>query len=196
MTTSDRPDDVSATTTESVRADEPAAPEPDRERFADDRPADALSAPTDDSDALSAPSDNGADALSAQTDNAADALSAPTDDAAEESADEGAATPEPAPAQSEGQAAEQSHEHLLPSDVGMDFSARWQAIQQGFVDDPRTAVADADKLVGDVLQRLSSTFDEQHKALEHQWSDGEPDTEDLRTALRRYRDFFERLLTI
>jgi hypothetical protein len=85
---------------------------------------------------------------------------------------------------------------LVPDDVVVDFRARWDVIQQGFVDDPRTAVTDADKLVGDVLQRLSSTFDKQHQSLEGQWADGEPSTEDLRGALQRYRAFFDRLLTL
>jgi len=78
----------------------------------------------------------------------------------------------------------------------MDFQARWEAIQQGFVDNPRTAVTEADTLVADVLQRLSATFENQHQELESQWSDGEPSTEDLRGALQRYRDFFDRLLAI
>ncbi|MEV6417949.1 hypothetical protein [Kribbella sp. NPDC051718] len=88
------------------------------------------------------------------------------------------------------------NEPLVPTTEGVDFKARWDVIQQGFVDDPRTAVTDADKLVGDVLDRLSTTFDEQHRTLEGQWSNGEPDTEALRSALQRYRAFFERLLTI
>jgi hypothetical protein len=87
-------------------------------------------------------------------------------------------------------------EQLVPQSAVMDFKARWEAIQQGFVDDPRSAVTDADKLVGDVLQKLSATFEEQHRELEGQWSDGEPSTEDLRSALQRYRAFFDRLLTI
>ena len=78
----------------------------------------------------------------------------------------------------------------------MDFKARWDVIQQGFVDDPRNSVTDADKLVGDVLQRLSTSFDQQHQGLESQWANGEPSTEDLRAALQRYRAFFERLLTL
>jgi hypothetical protein len=87
-------------------------------------------------------------------------------------------------------------EPLIPGDAAMDYTARWEAIQQGFVDDPRSAVTDADTLVGEVLKKLASTFDDQHKGLESQWSDGEPSTEDLRSALRRYRDFFERLLRL
>jgi hypothetical protein len=87
-------------------------------------------------------------------------------------------------------------EPLVPTSEAVDFKARWDVVQQGFVDDPRTAVTDADKLVSDVLARLSATFDEQHRDLEGQWSDGEPSTEDLRSALQKYRAFFQRLLTI
>jgi hypothetical protein len=87
-------------------------------------------------------------------------------------------------------------EPLVPGDAAVDLKARWEAIQQAFVDDPRRAVTDADALVSELLQRLSTTFEDQRQGLERQWSDGEPSTEDLRTALQRYRDFFERLLTI
>ncbi|TCN33486.1 hypothetical protein EV644_122107 [Kribbella orskensis] len=85
---------------------------------------------------------------------------------------------------------------LVPTETAVDFKARWDVIQQGFVDDPRNSVTDADKLVGDVLQRLSTSFDQQHQGLESQWANGEPSTEDLRAALQRYRAFFERLLTL
>lgn len=85
---------------------------------------------------------------------------------------------------------------LVPEEAVIDLRARWEAIQQGFVDDPRSAVSDADKLVGEVLQKLSATFENQHRELEGQWAEGEPSTEDLRGALQRYRDFFQRLLAI
>jgi hypothetical protein len=85
---------------------------------------------------------------------------------------------------------------LVAEDAAVDFRSRWEVIQQGFVDDPRQAVSEADKLVDDLLKRLSSTFDEQHQELERQWSDGEPSTEDLRAALQKYRAFFQRLLAL
>ena len=96
----------------------------------------------------------------------------------------------------ESQATGASQEQLVSREAAMDFKARWEAIQQGFVDDPRSAVSDADTLVSDVLHQLSNGFEEQHRQLEGQWSNGEPDTEGLRSALQRYRDFFDRLLTI
>ncbi|TCC44336.1 hypothetical protein E0H75_35275 [Kribbella capetownensis] len=87
-------------------------------------------------------------------------------------------------------------EPLLASDVMVDYRSRWEVIQQGFVDDPRNAVSEADNLVDDVLKRLSESFERQHQGLEKQWSDGEPSTEDLRSALQKYRAFFQRLLTL
>lgn len=87
-------------------------------------------------------------------------------------------------------------EPLLQSDLASDLRGRWEVIQQGFVDDPRNAVSDADSLVDEVLQRVSDSFDEQQRTLEGQWSNGEPSTDDLRIALQRYRAFFRRLLEV
>ena len=87
-----------------------------------------------------------------------------------------------------------SVDHPVPHDSVVDFRSHWVVIQQGFVDDPRSAVRDADSLVGDVLETLSATVEEQRRHLEDQWSHGESDTEELRLTLRRYRDFLDRLL--
>ncbi|MFF7213063.1 hypothetical protein ACFZAU_21385 [Streptomyces sp. NPDC008238] len=85
---------------------------------------------------------------------------------------------------------------LLSGHDEEEFRARWQRIQSEFVDDPRDAVHAADALVADVMQKLASTFAQHKQGLEGQWTRGEQvDTEDLRTALKRYRSFFNRLLT-
>ncbi|TCC29134.1 hypothetical protein E0H92_43465 [Kribbella speibonae] len=96
--------------------------------------------------------------------------------------------------ESNGRAA--ADEPLVAADAAVDYRARWEVVQQGFVDDPRNAVSEADKLVDDVLKNLADGFDRQHQGLEQQWSNGEPSTEDLRSALQRYRAFFQRLLTL
>ncbi|WP_326806018.1 hypothetical protein OIE49_36380 [Streptomyces sp. NBC_01788] len=58
------------------------------------------------------------------------------------------------------------------------------------------AVQAADSLVANVMQTLATTFDEHKKQLEEQWNrSGQADTEALRTALRHYPSFFNRLLT-
>ncbi|MFE7425677.1 hypothetical protein [Streptomyces sp. NPDC057545] len=85
---------------------------------------------------------------------------------------------------------------LLTTQDTQDFRQRWEKIQTTFVDDPREAVHAADSLVAGVMQTLAATFDEHKKNLEEQWNQGQQaDTEALRTALRHYRSFFNRLLT-
>ena len=86
---------------------------------------------------------------------------------------------------------------LLPSSEADDMRERWNAVQIGFVDDPRHAAEMADSLVAEVMQRLAQVFANQRSQLEGQWSRGEDvSTEDLRQALRQYRSFFDRLLSI
>jgi hypothetical protein len=77
------------------------------------------------------------------------------------------------------------------------YRTQWDAIQTGFVDEPRRAVEEADALVALVVKRLAEVFAEERTTLERQWDRGdEISTEDLRVALRKYRSFFERLLTL
>lgn len=84
---------------------------------------------------------------------------------------------------------------LLTPEDEEGFRARWQEVQNEFVDDPRDAVHTADALVADVMQKLAATFADHKEELEGQWNRGEQaDTEDLRLALRHYRSFFNRLL--
>jgi hypothetical protein len=75
--------------------------------------------------------------------------------------------------------------------------SRWDDVQSGFVDDPRECVQKADGLVSDVVDQLTAGFSEARSRLEAQWARGEEaSTEDLRLALKRYREFFERLLAV
>jgi len=78
-----------------------------------------------------------------------------------------------------------------------DFRHRWDAIQIGFVDDPRLAVRQADELVAQVMQSLAETFASQRSAIEAGIGQSEQaNTENLRVALQRYRSFFQRLLSL
>ena len=77
------------------------------------------------------------------------------------------------------------------------YRTRWSGIQTGFVDEPRRAVEEADALVSELTTRLAQNFADERKRLEDRWGRAENvSTEDLRQAMRRYRSFFERLLTI
>jgi hypothetical protein len=84
---------------------------------------------------------------------------------------------------------------LFPDNELNDFRARWDKAQIGFVDEPRSAVEQADSLVATVVKRIAEQFAAERAELEHQWDRGDNvSTEDLRQALRRYRSFFDRLL--
>jgi hypothetical protein len=86
---------------------------------------------------------------------------------------------------------------LFPDEELAGYRTRWEAIQTGFVDQPRDAVEQADALVSQVVTRLTEVFGRERSALEGQWTKGDNvSTEDLRIALTRYRSFFHRLLSM
>jgi hypothetical protein len=86
---------------------------------------------------------------------------------------------------------------LFPEDELGGYRTRWSAIQTGFVDEPRKAVEEADTLVAQVMKRLAEVFADERRQLETHWERSDKvSTEDLRIAMRRYRSFFERLLSI
>jgi hypothetical protein len=84
---------------------------------------------------------------------------------------------------------------LLEDGELQSLKARWKDIQAEFVEEPTTAVRQADALVAELMQRLATMFASERADLENRWAGGtEVSTEDLRQGLRRYRSFFERLL--
>jgi hypothetical protein len=88
-------------------------------------------------------------------------------------------------------------EGLFPGTEAETFQRRWSDIQASFVDEPRQSVEQADSMVAEIMQRLAQVFAEERSRLEQQWDRGEDtDTEALRQALRRYRSFFDRLLSM
>ena len=88
-------------------------------------------------------------------------------------------------------------EPLFASDAAARYRTRWAEVQSSFVDDPQRAVADGDELVAEVMQSLAESFTHEREKLEDELSHtGEVPTEALRVGLRRYRSFFERLLSL
>jgi hypothetical protein len=103
-----------------------------------------------------------------------------------------------------------------------ELQASWQRIQVAFIDDPREAVADAAGLVEHTGQLLAGALRQRQQRLRALWdsdgmpdgvdyadsgsaagtvssgadrpaADGDPDTEQLRLLIRRYRDLFNQL---
>ncbi|HSC45808.1 MAG TPA: hypothetical protein VLC94_08250 [Candidatus Acidoferrum sp.] len=108
--------------------------------------------------------------------------------------------PSPTTVGNSGTAAKADEENsgpLFSGEETANLRSRWDAIQVGFVDEPRRAVQEADSLVAAAMKRLAEQFAQERSNLEHQWDrGGDVSTEDLRIALRRYRSFFARLLSV
>ncbi|HZM84886.1 MAG TPA: hypothetical protein VFC19_54885 [Candidatus Limnocylindrales bacterium] len=118
-----------------------------------------------------------------------------------------AAGEEPAePAAMTGQSQEQVYQERLPSDMTPppmtsiwpeetvnQMRTRWQAVQLRFVDDPAAVTGEMQMLVGEAVQALSAALAERQRELDS-WSHSGHDTEQLRLAVQRYRDFHEILL--
>ena len=86
---------------------------------------------------------------------------------------------------------------LFPNNELEELRNRWSGVQTAFVDEPRSAVEQADSLVASAMKRLAEVFAEERSRLEQQWDRGDNvSTEDLRIALQRYRSFFQRLLSV
>ena len=86
---------------------------------------------------------------------------------------------------------------LFPEDQLRELQSRWNDIQTGFVDEPRSAVQQADSLVASTMQQLAEAFARERSQLEQQWSRGDSvSTEDLRVSFQRYRSFFRRILSL
>ena len=67
--------------------------------------------------------------------------------------------PRVAPASvSEEATASEAAAPLFAPDETNGYRARWDAIQTGFVDEPRRAVEEADALVADLMKRLAEGF--------------------------------------
>ena len=96
-----------------------------------------------------------------------------------------------------GSQPEEDSPPLFEQDALEKFRSSWGAIQTGFVDNPGGAVKEADELVAAVMKRLAEGFADERANLEQAWGKGDDvSTEDLRVALRRYRSFFDRLLSV
>ena len=87
-------------------------------------------------------------------------------------------------------------ERLVTAERADSYGARWREVQGEFVDEPRRAVGQADALVEELLGELGQLFDRQRRGIEQGLDRDDVSTEELRVALRRYRSFFDRLLSV
>ncbi|MFD4208892.1 hypothetical protein ACFWRG_23210 [Micromonospora tulbaghiae] len=83
---------------------------------------------------------------------------------------------------------------LFAPEAAQGFRDRWRDVQLRFVDDPRAAVGEAESLVEEAIEALSTALREQRTRLGTWQESGSTDTEQLRVAVRGYRDFLDRVL--
>ncbi|MDT7844670.1 hypothetical protein [Streptomyces justiciae] len=98
---------------------------------------------------------------------------------------------------------------LLADEQCDKLSGELQHAMAGFVDGPRAAVEEADHVLEEVTSRFTDAMAQRRRTLRQSWQgaqhgDGKPmaeggasgDTEQLRLALRDYRELTERLLKL
>jgi hypothetical protein len=89
---------------------------------------------------------------------------------------------------------------LLPHDECDKLQLQLQHAVAGFVDEPRNAVEEADHVMEELASRVTDALTHRRRTLRTSWQDGEDkhgnagDTEQLRLALRDYRELADRLL--
>src|ERR1017187_8569271 len=66
-------------------------------------------------------------------------------------------------------AAQEPNLPLFAQNDTQDFRSRWEKIQIGFVDEPRTAVVQADELVANAIKRLAGVFAPDRQNKEDGW---------------------------
>jgi len=90
---------------------------------------------------------------------------------------------------------EETRARLFGNEETEQFRSQWREVQAQFVDEPRTAVRDADSLLSSMLDELKSHVDEQKRTLDGGWDRDTKDTEELRVAMQRYRSLFDQILS-
>ncbi|WNE96273.1 hypothetical protein PS467_13465 [Streptomyces luomodiensis] len=88
---------------------------------------------------------------------------------------------------------------MLPTSEHDELAQRLRFAISGFVDSPRGAVEEADTLLEEVATRLADLLAERRGTLRAAWHEDDAvisETEELRLAMRGYRNVLERLISI
>jgi hypothetical protein len=85
---------------------------------------------------------------------------------------------------------------VLSTERASKHRRQYRKAEARFVDNPRKAVERAAKVVTAAVEDLAKALEKQHKELDPRRKAKNPDTEALRVALRQYKDFLERVLSL
>jgi hypothetical protein len=183
-----------------VQDEEPAAGEPpagaefQHVEPARDEPAREESAREESAREESAREESERAELPPEEERPSDMESPPGDEAWTDETEPG--TREPVAELSPGDVAAEPVSGLWPSDAADGLRERWREIQLRFLDDPRAATVDADNLIGEAIEALTGTLSTLRSDLAEWRSDEGADTEVLRVAVQRYRQFLDRVLSV
>lgn len=82
-------------------------------------------------------------------------------------------------------------------DATAEFQQRWRDVQLRFVDDPRAAADEAAGLASEVLERFNAVVAERQRKLDAWRTNADQaDTEQMRMAVRNYRQLIDRLFEV
>jgi hypothetical protein len=81
-------------------------------------------------------------------------------------------------------------------DAARHFRAAWHEVKAEFVDDPVTALTRAHDLLTDAVNELTEVLLAERDELDPLRGTDTPDTESMRMAMRGYREFLERILSL
>ncbi|MGC9442887.1 hypothetical protein [Streptomyces sp. WG5] len=112
--------------------------------------------------------------------------------------------PDTAPAHSEGTTPPAVHGGaLLPHEEYDELGQRLRHAVAGFVDGPRASVEEADRVLEEITARFTEAVTHRRRTLRTSWHDTgqddratSTDTEQLRLALRDYRELADRLMRL
>ncbi|QZZ32689.1 hypothetical protein A7X85_15845 [Streptomyces sp. ST1015] len=91
---------------------------------------------------------------------------------------------------------------LIPRDECDKLELKMRHALAGFVDEPREAVAEADQVLEELATRFTEAITRRRRTVRGAWQAGDGgapatgDTEQLRLALRDYRELCDRLLHV
>ena len=74
------------------------------------------------------------------------------------------------------------------------YQDRWDAIQAGFIDDPRRTVESTSALVAEIWDETVRALTEEREGVDGRWQSTESSTDDLRAAMQDYRDLYDRFM--
>ena len=90
----------------------------------------------------------------------------------------------------------ETHISFWDDEATKHFRSKWHEVKADFVDDPVAALTRAHDLLTDAVNELTESLLAERDELDPLSSTATPDTESMRMAMRGYREFLDRILSL